>query len=69
MNINFGLFPPLDVAVRAADGTRLKGPAKTVAKKRALTARALRDLDGWSRTGPPEAGHSRADADRLTPVS
>jgi len=71
MNINFGLFPPLDVAVRAADGTRLKGPAKTVAKKRALTARALRDLDGWSRTGPrpQEAGHARADADRLTPVS
>ena len=71
MNINFGLFPPLDVAVRAADGTRLKGPAKTMAKKRALTARALRDLDGWSRTGPrpQEAGHARADADRLTPVS
>jgi methylenetetrahydrofolate--tRNA-(uracil-5-)-methyltransferase len=63
MNINFGLFPPLDVAVRAADGTRLKGPAKTIAKKRALTARALRDLGGWSRTGPmpPEAGHARAD--------
>lgn len=71
MNINFGLFPPLDVAVRATDGTRLKGPAKSIAKKRALTARALRDLDGWSRTGPmpPEAGHARADADRLTPAS
>ena len=71
MNINFGLFPPLDVAVRAADGTRLKGPAKTIAKKQALTARALRDLDGWSQTGPmpPEAGHARADADHLTPAS
>jgi methylenetetrahydrofolate--tRNA-(uracil-5-)-methyltransferase len=71
MNINFGLFPPLNVAVRATDGTRLKGPAKSIAKKRALTARALRDLDGWSRTGPrpPEAGHARADADRLTPAS
>ena len=71
MNINFGLFPPLNAAVRGADGTRLKGPAKTIAKKRALTARALRDLDGWPQTGPrpPEAGHARADADRLTPVS
>ncbi len=49
MNINFGLFPPLGrTAVRAADGTRLRGTAKTIAKKRALTARALADLAAWN---------------------
>jgi methylenetetrahydrofolate--tRNA-(uracil-5-)-methyltransferase len=51
MNVNFGLFPPLaSVPTKAADGTRLRGPAKTVAKKRALCARALADLDHWTGT-------------------
>jgi methylenetetrahydrofolate--tRNA-(uracil-5-)-methyltransferase len=49
MNVNFGLFPPLaSVPTKAADGTRLRGPAKTAAKKRALCARALADLDRWT---------------------
>jgi methylenetetrahydrofolate--tRNA-(uracil-5-)-methyltransferase len=48
MNVNFGLFPPLALApTRGPDGERLRGPAKTVAKKRALTARALDDLAAW----------------------
>jgi len=48
MNVNFGLFPPLAQApTRGPDGERLRGPAKTLAKKRALTARALDDLAGW----------------------
>ncbi|MGY3452385.1 methylenetetrahydrofolate--tRNA-(uracil(54)-C(5))-methyltransferase (FADH(2)-oxidizing) TrmFO [Bradyrhizobium sp. USDA 4353] len=48
MNINFGLFPPLTVApTRKPDGTRLKGNEKTVAKKQAMSARALADLDRW----------------------
>jgi methylenetetrahydrofolate--tRNA-(uracil-5-)-methyltransferase len=48
MNVNFGLFPPLAQApTRGADGERLRGPAKAVAKKRALTARALADLAAW----------------------
>jgi methylenetetrahydrofolate--tRNA-(uracil-5-)-methyltransferase len=48
MNINFGLFPPLAQApTQGADGKRLKGPEKAVAKKRALTSRALADLDHW----------------------
>ncbi len=48
MNINFGLFPPLvEAPVRRADGSRLKGPEKTVAKKQAMSARALADLDRW----------------------
>jgi methylenetetrahydrofolate--tRNA-(uracil-5-)-methyltransferase len=48
MNINFGLFPPLSrIPTRRADGVRLRGTAKAVAKKRALCARALADLDQW----------------------
>jgi methylenetetrahydrofolate--tRNA-(uracil-5-)-methyltransferase len=49
MNVNFGLFPPLTHSPsRSADGTRLRGPQKTLAKRRALTARAVADLDAWS---------------------
>ena len=49
MNINFGLFPPLaQTPSRSETGERLRGPAKTIAKKRALTARALSDLALWS---------------------
>jgi len=48
MNVNFGLFPPLArVPTRGPDGERLRGPAKSIAKKRALTQRALNDLDRW----------------------
>jgi methylenetetrahydrofolate--tRNA-(uracil-5-)-methyltransferase len=48
MNINFGLFPPLArVPTKGADGERLRGPAKTIAKKRAIAQRALEDLERW----------------------
>jgi methylenetetrahydrofolate--tRNA-(uracil-5-)-methyltransferase len=48
MNINFGLFPPLASApTKKPDGTRLRGNEKTIAKKQALSARALVDLDRW----------------------
>jgi methylenetetrahydrofolate--tRNA-(uracil-5-)-methyltransferase len=48
MNINFGLFPPLaNPPTKKADGTRLRGNEKTVAKKQAISARALADLDRW----------------------
>jgi methylenetetrahydrofolate--tRNA-(uracil-5-)-methyltransferase len=48
MNVNFGLFPPLArVPARAPDGTRLRGTAKTIARKQALTQRALADLHAW----------------------
>jgi len=52
MNVNFGLFPPLASAPRSPDGKRLRAKEKTLAKKRAITARALGDLDAW-RAGPP----------------
>jgi methylenetetrahydrofolate--tRNA-(uracil-5-)-methyltransferase len=48
MNINFGLFPPLaSPPTKNADGTRLRGNEKTVAKKQAISVRALTDLDRW----------------------
>src|SRR6476660_1873626 len=48
MNIKFGLFPPLaSPPTRNPDGTRLRGNEKTVAKKQAISARALSDLDRW----------------------
>ncbi len=48
MNVNFGLFPPLaQIPVKNADGSRLRGPEKTKAKKHAMSARALADLEQW----------------------
>jgi methylenetetrahydrofolate--tRNA-(uracil-5-)-methyltransferase len=47
MNVNFGLFPPLASAPKAEDGRRLRGPEKALAKKRALSHRAARDLAAW----------------------
>ena len=37
MNINFGLFPPIDQPVRRAEGRRLRGTAKTLERKRELS--------------------------------
>jgi methylenetetrahydrofolate--tRNA-(uracil-5-)-methyltransferase len=48
MNINFGLFPPLNCSPGLGpDGKRLRGPAKSTARKQMLTGRALADLDAW----------------------
>ena len=48
MNVNFGLFPPLtQMPSKHPDGTRLRGTEKTIAKRRAICARALADLDQW----------------------
>jgi methylenetetrahydrofolate--tRNA-(uracil-5-)-methyltransferase len=48
MNVNFGLFPPLaNPPTRKADGTRLRGNEKAIAKRQALSARALADIDRW----------------------
>jgi methylenetetrahydrofolate--tRNA-(uracil-5-)-methyltransferase len=47
MNINFGLFPPIEQPVTGADGKRLKGKEKGIGRKRALALRALGDIDRW----------------------
>ena len=53
MNVNFGLFPPLAKSpVTMSGGQRLRGPAKSLARKRALTARALADLTAWAAEMP-----------------
>jgi methylenetetrahydrofolate--tRNA-(uracil-5-)-methyltransferase len=47
MNVNFGLFPPIDQPVVDTDGERLRGRAKAIERKRALSRRALRDFEAW----------------------
>jgi methylenetetrahydrofolate--tRNA-(uracil-5-)-methyltransferase len=48
MNVNFGLFPP--VAVKKPDDHvgRWRGTEKAMAKKKAITSRALADLTAWA---------------------
>ncbi|HWJ71805.1 MAG TPA: methylenetetrahydrofolate--tRNA-(uracil(54)-C(5))-methyltransferase (FADH(2)-oxidizing) TrmFO [Kaistia sp.] len=45
MNVNFGLFPPVEVPKEP--GKRLRGAEKTLAKKKALTGRARADAARW----------------------
>jgi methylenetetrahydrofolate--tRNA-(uracil-5-)-methyltransferase len=49
MNVNFGLFPDMDSPTHDEVGKRLKGTDRGRARKAALSARALRDIDGWAR--------------------
>ncbi len=46
MNVNFGLFPPIAAPPREP-GKRLSGNDRGMAKRRAISARALSDLDAW----------------------
>jgi methylenetetrahydrofolate--tRNA-(uracil-5-)-methyltransferase len=45
MNINFGLFPP--IIVERVPGKRMSSHDKGIARKKAMSARALGDLDAW----------------------
>jgi methylenetetrahydrofolate--tRNA-(uracil-5-)-methyltransferase len=47
MNVNFGLFPDISAPTKDEDGKRLRGRDKSVARKRAMSARALSDVDAW----------------------
>jgi methylenetetrahydrofolate--tRNA-(uracil-5-)-methyltransferase len=47
MNINFGLFPPIEPPVTGAGGRRSSGKQKGGGRKQALAERALADLDRW----------------------
>jgi len=47
MNVNFGLFPPLDAPRADADGKRLRGAERGLARKRLLSERAAADLRSW----------------------
>ena len=46
MNINYGLLPPME-APRREDGKKLPATERGRAKKRAMSERALADLEGW----------------------
>jgi methylenetetrahydrofolate--tRNA-(uracil-5-)-methyltransferase len=47
MNVNFGLFPPVEIKKPEGLKGRWRGPDKAKAKKKAFTTRALEDLAGW----------------------
>jgi len=47
MNINFGLFPPIELKYRDEDGKRIRGKNKTRFRKGKLAERALQDVMGW----------------------
>jgi methylenetetrahydrofolate--tRNA-(uracil-5-)-methyltransferase len=47
MNVNFGLFPPIEGPKTGDDGKRLRGPDRGAARKRALSARAHVDMERW----------------------
>lgn len=47
MNVNFGLFPPVTITKPEGLKGRWRGPDKAMAKKKAITTRALADLAAW----------------------
>ncbi|MGE0766197.1 MAG: methylenetetrahydrofolate--tRNA-(uracil(54)-C(5))-methyltransferase (FADH(2)-oxidizing) TrmFO [Hyphomicrobiaceae bacterium] len=51
MNVNFGLFPPIDIPARDPEGRRIKGKDKAAIKRRATAERALDDLASWVGAG------------------
>jgi methylenetetrahydrofolate--tRNA-(uracil-5-)-methyltransferase len=48
MNINYGLLPPLEAPRRGPNGERLARNERGRARKRAMSLRALADLDRWN---------------------
>ncbi len=56
MNINFGLLPQMPTPKTDANGARLRGKAKTVARKKLMAGRALSDVDDWlaARSAPTQ---------------
>ncbi|NRA87637.1 MAG: methylenetetrahydrofolate--tRNA-(uracil(54)-C(5))-methyltransferase (FADH(2)-oxidizing) TrmFO [Rhizobiales bacterium] len=47
MNVNFGLFLPVEVPRLDEDGNRIKGKDKSRHRKKMMSARALHDLAEW----------------------
>jgi methylenetetrahydrofolate--tRNA-(uracil-5-)-methyltransferase len=47
MNVNFGLFPPMDAPSHDENGKRIKGTEKSIAKKKLMSERALVDIAQW----------------------
>jgi len=47
MNVNFGLFPPVEIS-KPEGVKRWRGNDKVIAKRKAITTRALEDLKAWA---------------------
>ncbi len=47
MNVNFGLFPPIEARAKDETGQRLRGRSRKQARRQALARRALRDFGHW----------------------
>lgn len=48
MNVNFGLFPPIEgIVYKDDEGNRIKGKNKTRYRKRLMAQRALKDIQDW----------------------
>ena len=52
MNVNFGLFPPMEPPSHDDTGQRIKGKDKSVWRKRVMSRRALLDLGAWMQAQP-----------------
>jgi methylenetetrahydrofolate--tRNA-(uracil-5-)-methyltransferase len=52
MNVNFGLFPPVEAP--KSEGKRLRGKDKIVAKRHSITGRAIADCRTWLGLPPAE---------------
>ena len=61
MNVNYGLFPPIDAPARAPGTPRARGD-RVRAKRRALAERALADLDDWITDQTPAGAPARYSA-------
>jgi methylenetetrahydrofolate--tRNA-(uracil-5-)-methyltransferase len=53
MNVNYGLLPPIAAPTRREDGRRIARGERGRARKRAMSLRALADLDLWIGEGAP----------------
>ncbi|NWG70831.1 MAG: methylenetetrahydrofolate--tRNA-(uracil(54)-C(5))-methyltransferase (FADH(2)-oxidizing) TrmFO, partial [Parvularculaceae bacterium] len=53
MNVNFGLFPDIGEPTLDEDGRRISGKERGRARKKALSVRALADLDRWLLSSTP----------------
>ncbi len=53
MNINFGLMPAIEAPSRDDAGKRLRGKAKSLAKKKLQAARAIHDWQAWLEKAVP----------------
>jgi methylenetetrahydrofolate--tRNA-(uracil-5-)-methyltransferase len=48
MNINYGLLPPMDAPPRGSGAHRFARGERGRARKRAMSLRALADLEAWA---------------------